>query len=312
MTTLKMPPFSSLLKSRDVEDPVNVWVHRPLAYAFATLVFPTPLTPNQVTFLAMGVGLAAGICFVLGTPQAMLAGGILLWSSAILDGADGILARAKNMTSDLGRALDGFSDMMVAVVTVFPAFYHVWVKHHDVTHLVVMIPAIALTAVHLWCYDYFKESYLRMTRLDMGGEGEDIDVIEKKAAVAHERGPFAVFLLKHVMVPYLTSEAAVVRALDPAAWRVGRKVHRTEETARLYREAHYGPMQLWTIVSLAPHSYLMAICAMADRLDLYVWIRLVLMNAVFVVAVVWQRRATARTNAALTAMGAIEHTTAAP
>lgn len=303
---LSMPPFSSLLKSRDVEDPVNTWVHRPLAYAFCVLVFRTPMTPNAITFLAMGVGILSGTCFIIGTKAAMVAGGILLWTSAILDGADGILARAKNMQSDLGRALDGFSDMLVAIATVFPAFYHVWVKDHDVRHLAVMIPAIALTAVHLWCYDYYKESYLRMTRLDRGGEGEDIGAMREKAKTSRERGLFAYFLLKHVMVPYLESEARVIKLLNPSSWREGVVITRSEESARIYKEENYGPMQLWTIVSLAPHSYLMAICAMLDRLDVYLLIRLFIMNVFFAFAVVAQRRASARTNEAFVRIGAMQ------
>ncbi|MDH3726816.1 MAG: CDP-alcohol phosphatidyltransferase family protein, partial [Myxococcales bacterium] len=118
---LRMPPFASILKSKAVEDPVNVYVERPLAYVFAWSVFRTPMTPNAVTLLAVLFGVTAGIMFVWGIPHAMVAGGILLWVSAILDGADGILARAKNLQSEFGRALDGAGDAIVAVFTVFPA-----------------------------------------------------------------------------------------------------------------------------------------------------------------------------------------------
>ena len=107
MPPAKLPPYSTVIKARDVEDPVNVWLHRPLAYAFVALVYRTPLTPNQVTLLAMIFGLAAGSLWLVGSPTLMLVGGVLLWTSSILDGADGILARAKQMQSELGRALAG-------------------------------------------------------------------------------------------------------------------------------------------------------------------------------------------------------------
>src|SRR5687767_10616973 len=99
-----LPPFQAVLKSREVEDPVNLWVHRPLAYAFVSAVYRTSITPNQVTFMAMAVGVLAASCWVYGSPAALVAGGVLLWLSAILDGADGILARAKRMSSPAGRA----------------------------------------------------------------------------------------------------------------------------------------------------------------------------------------------------------------
>ena len=54
-------------------------------------------------------------------------------------------------------------------------------------------------------------------------------------------------------------------------------------------------MRLWALVSSAPHSYLMAICAMFDRLDIYLLIRVFGMNGIFLVAAIWQRHATCRT-----------------
>jgi hypothetical protein len=63
-------------------------------------------------------------------------------------------------------------------------------------------------------------------------------------------------------------------------------------------------MQLWTVVSLCPHSYLMAIFAMIDRLDIYLWVRLVGMNVMFVIAILSQRRASARTASAWNALRA--------
>jgi hypothetical protein len=50
----------------------------------------------------------------------------------------------------------------------------------------------------------------------------------------------------------------------------------------------------------------MAICAMLNRLDVYLFIRVFLMNGIFLVAFIWQRHATARTIEELAAAGAIE------
>jgi hypothetical protein len=65
-------------------------------------------------------------------------------------------------------------------------------------------------------------------------------------------------------------------------------------------------MRLWALVSLAPHSYLMAICAMLNRLDVYLFIRVFVMNGIFLVAVIWQRHATSKTIEELVGVDAIE------
>ena len=102
----KFPSLRELEKAPEVEDPVNRYVHRPLAYLFARLVAPTRMSPNQVTLLAVIVGLVAGVAFLIGSREAMIFGGVALWISAILDGADGILARARGTASPHGRAID--------------------------------------------------------------------------------------------------------------------------------------------------------------------------------------------------------------
>ncbi len=300
-----LPPFRSLLKSTEVEDPVNICVHRPLAYAFVWSIFRTPITPNGVTLLAIIAGLASGAFFLYGTSTAMVAAGALLWTAAILDGADGILARAKGQASQFGRALDGAADVIVAVATVFPAFAHLWLEEQNTTHLWLMVPAIGLTAVHLWLYDFYKENYLRRTRLDRGGEGEDPEQVARLVERAKEKGAITHFAVKHVLLPYVQTQQKIIRLLDPLAVRGRNNVERNEETAEIYRKHNQGPMRLWAIVSLAPHSYLMAICAMFDRLDVYLYVRLFAMNAVFLVAAIWQRRATRATLEDYDAIGAL-------
>ena len=67
------------------------------------------------------------------------------------------------------------------------------------------------------------------------------------------------------------------------------------ETIDIFRRNNKGPMILWPYVSTAPHCYLMSICGMFDRLDLYLWFRVVVANAIFIIALIWQRTASART-----------------
>jgi hypothetical protein len=50
----------------------------------------------------------------------------------------------------------------------------------------------------------------------------------------------------------------------------------------------------------------MAICAMLNRLDVYLFIRVFVMNGIFLVALVWQRHATSKTIEELVGAGAIE------
>jgi hypothetical protein len=287
-----------MLKSKDVEDPVNVYVHRPLAYAFVWSIFKTRLTPNMVTLLAISLGLVSGAMFIWGTPEAMFMAGVCLWAAAILDGADGMLARAKKIHSEFGRALDGAADSIVAICTVFPAFYHIWVEYHNPYHLVLMVPAIGLTVVHLALYDFYKETFLRSSRPE-GSEGSTSDEMEQLSRDAEDK-PWAVRMaVNHVLIPHMRRQHALINFLNPHGSRLAELLDGSPEAAEIYRKYNLGPMRLWAVISLAPHTYLMAICAMTNRLDIYLFIRVFVMNGVFLVVALWQRHATAETIKAL-------------
>ena len=169
-----------------------------------------------------------------------------------------------------------------------------------------MVPAIALTVVHLNIYDFYKERFLRATRLRGGGEGQDPAEVERRLAEAKAKGPLIYIAVKHVLLPHLRRQQALIKALNPGAIEGADRIQPTPQTAEIYRKNNVWPMRLWAVVSLAPHSYLMAICAMADRLDVYFYIRLFAMNAVFLAAIVWQRRATAKTYEELAAAEVVE------
>ena len=58
-------------------------------------------------------------------------------------------------------------------------------------------------------------------------------------------------------------------------------------------------------VSLAPHSYLFAMFAMADRLELYILLRATLMNALMLLGLLLQRSASSRVVAEYRSQGAL-------
>jgi hypothetical protein len=298
-----MPPFSDVLKSRDVEDPVNLWVHRPLAYAFCTLVYRTSMTPNQITLIAIFLGLASAACWFDGSPAAMLWGGILLWSSAIMDGADGILARAKRMQSAFGRALDGFADYLVGLSTVCACVYHLYATGER-TLLLFALPAFLTTIIEFNGYDVYKEIWVHQTRIDRRREGHSIEDIDKlRASETAKDSPWYTRISLFLYADLTRMQGRLVRFTNPVAWRLLGDSRRTEKSADVYRTLNYVPMQFWKALSTAPHAYLFSIFAMFDRLDLYIWFRLFGMGSVALIAFALQRRASARTVAAFEASG---------
>jgi phosphatidylglycerophosphate synthase len=73
----------------------------------------TPVHPNHVTTLGLAVGLAAAASYARGTPAAANVGALGYVVSAILDHADGELARLTGKTSTFGHSYDRAADLTV-------------------------------------------------------------------------------------------------------------------------------------------------------------------------------------------------------
>lgn len=299
--------FAQTLKTREVEDPINLWVHRPLAYGFVRLVLPTPLSANAVTFLAIGVGVVAAALLLIGTPSAMLLGAILLWSSAILDGADGMLARARGAVSPFGRAIDGTADLIVIGASVVAGGLHLFLQTRSVLWAILASAAIGSGLYHFATYDFYKEWFLRMTRPDRSDHETIASVREAEGKLKSERGPFFTRFAMGSLRSYLQGQDNFAKFTNPRGRREGRIVPRaTPQIAEIFRRENLGPMRLWAWLSPAPHADFFCLAAAIDRIDLYVFTRLLLLNAVFVAAIVSQRRATERTFDELERLGLAE------
>lgn len=110
----------------------NTYVARPLAAVLVVLLRPTPLTPNQVTFLGMGVFTLASISLVLWPgPTGFLVAVALIQFAYLFDCADGQLARIKDQTSGVGAYLDFLMDEIKALVLVGAVSVRLWYYDGD-------------------------------------------------------------------------------------------------------------------------------------------------------------------------------------
>lgn len=94
---------------------VSKYINRKLSDPLAQLLARTRITPNQVSWSALGIALLAFISFVFGQN---IIGGILAQVSSVVDGADGTLARLKGMSSTFGGFLDSVLDRYADILIV--------------------------------------------------------------------------------------------------------------------------------------------------------------------------------------------------
>lgn len=105
--------YSASTKSGLSDELINTYLLRPIAGLLVRALYPSPVTPNQVTVSAIAAGIVSASCYLPGTPGLTAVAGLFLTLKDILDSADGQLARAKGVFSRRGRFLDSIGDLVV-------------------------------------------------------------------------------------------------------------------------------------------------------------------------------------------------------
>lgn len=278
--------YKRSLKPLEVEEPIDVWIHRPLAYLLAKALMPTPVSPNAVTVISILFGIAGGIALLSSFPHHMLVGGLCIFASAVFDCADGQLARMRGTSSLLGRMLDGSADLIVSVVAVGGGTYVVWSKFNDTPWMgALALLLCVLTAVtgsfHTGMYDHYKNVFLRLTNAKYQ-EAEDY---ETALARFRERqdAPLFVRLAWYPYLFYVKSQEDYSRRFDPyTSASFSRFPAFDEERARIYRRHAEAPMRLFRAAfGFGSLVFGIALFCALDLLEWYMLVRLVLQNAVF-------------------------------
>jgi phosphatidylglycerophosphate synthase len=97
------------------ETVIHSYIVRPLAQELVLWIWNTNITPNQLTFSRLILGIIYLYLFTLGTASGFIIGIVLFQVAEIIDHADGMLARLKNQTSKLGQCYEYIIDELFAI-----------------------------------------------------------------------------------------------------------------------------------------------------------------------------------------------------
>ena len=254
--------LQTTFKPRDVEEWIDLRVNRPTASQLVRLVAPFPVTPNQLTVFSGISGLSAGVAIAtasLDHPWGVPLGGLLLFLSIVLDCADGQLARLRGKSSMVGRALDGYVDVLSAgsVFVGFAVFLYRAGYDPIYINLVGWSSGYSMKW-HTHSYDHAKNIYLNNVLPPEQCKSalptfEEIDAEREARLRAGDR--FGALILRGF--GHLTRS-------QRGGWQdtrigLGLPRPRTEAERDRYRDMFYGVMRLWTWNGLATHLVLLLV-----------------------------------------------------
>ncbi len=279
--------YKATLKPLAVEEPIDVLVHRPLGYVTARLLYHTPISPDLITLLSICAGMAAGACIVWPFPHHLLVGGLLIFTSAVLDCADGQLARMRKASSAFGRMIDGVADLFVMGSVVPATVWLLWQLYDSDpwlggTVVGLGVCTIVTSSFHTGMYDHYKNVYLHLTHPSYR-DGEDYETARQRwEAVASGQAAWK-RLAWRIYLFYVKSQADYVKSFDPhTSARLGAFPPHDPDIAAIYRDHNASIMRVWrSFFGFGSLVFGLAVFVAIGRPDIYLALRLFVLNGIF-------------------------------
>jgi hypothetical protein len=276
-----MSEYKSSLKSYDVEEILDLYFFRPLSFLFVKLIYPTNITPNQISVFSMMFGILAGVMFGFGQPFFLIMAGVALLVSNVLDCADGQLARLKKNGTGIGRIIDGFIDY----ITGFSIFAGIGIGMSLMSDNYLYIWVITVAGgfsrvIQNMLFDYYRNVYLQYVY----GRGSDIakeidEYSRMKVILDKQKGRYGEKFLVNIYIKY--SKVQMNSTIREKVLNV---------TPEEYKEKNKLMLRLWSWLGSTTHLTAVIIACYTNRIEYYLWITFTLGNLLMLIFYLIQKK----------------------
>ena len=293
--------FIRSLKPVETEEPLDLFVYRPLSFLLVMLLRPLPVSPNAITVLSMAAGVVAGVFFGTATRMGNLYGSLSLLIANILDCADGQLARVRGTSSRLGKTLDGIADG-VTYLSVTGGICFAMARSSGIAGWVWILYGFGMLAsslLHIYLFDYFKNEFIFYTVPEYHEKLEGLESLERQRQTLRATGGKKghKFLLSAYLLFY-SVQWTVLRFTLPSEYRGylywylnnPRVPERVKEAMRRNYQ-HYNQLLVrgWSLIGATAHVTVAIIAPLFGRAYLVLWVICVPFNLYALVLMLLQR-----------------------
>ncbi|PLX22488.1 MAG: hypothetical protein C0600_16545 [Ignavibacteria bacterium] len=257
--------YRASLKMIEVEEYLDLVFYRPLAFLLVKAIYPTSLTPNQLTVIALVCGVIGGVLFGFGSPFLLIIAAVLLVLYDVIDCSDGMLARLKKNGTRTGRILDGVADYIV-LATVYVGIGIGFVRSTDDPALWwgLLIAAAASNTVHAILVDYYRNLFLDIVLQRKSTFEEDLDAFEEEVAeMKREGGHYFDRLIIGIYLRYSRLQRNLTSGQNEHA-----ELPQTEPDE--YYRRNRLILRLWLLLGPTTQLTFLIVCAFFNRMDIYI------------------------------------------
>ncbi|MDQ7818533.1 MAG: CDP-alcohol phosphatidyltransferase family protein [Melioribacteraceae bacterium] len=273
--------YKSSLKVTEAEELVDLIFFRPLAFLFVKLIYKTSITPNQLTFFSMASGIIAAILISAALSEPVIFGTFFLILWAVLDCADGQLARLKKNGTPFGRLLDGIADY-VSNLAIFIGIYFWGFSNLESQGLwlIVIIITIVTYAAQEVLVDYYRSEYIsNYSGKSNFVENEVVEFQKEYDSIQNTSGQFFKKLTLSLYIRYSSMQNSNRKE----------KIKKVNISSDEYIKANKTMIRLWNLNGTSTHSFVLIFLTFFNRLDLYLWYILIFGNIWTVIVLILQK-----------------------
>lgn len=274
--------YKSSLKLIEVEELLDLIFYRPLAFAFVKIIYPTNLTPNQITILALIVGVIGGMMIFFNTHSFLILAGILLIVYDVLDCSDGQLARLKKNGTPIGRILDGVADYVVTITAYLGVgFGFASNSNNPLFYWVLLVLAGGSNIVHAIAVDYYRNRFLDYALNRDNFLGDDLKEFEEEYNNIKKLG--GSYFQRAILWIYLKYSNFQKNISKDTSETKTKQYDKNDFYIKNKKMIH-----LWTYIGPTTELTLLIIAAIINRLDFFIITMVVVVNIYAVILYIVQ------------------------
>ncbi len=278
--------YKKSLKMTEVEEIFDLFFYRPLAFLLVKIIYPTNITPNQLTVGAIIMGIIGGFFYAQGTPlspQPFVIGAIFYMLFNILDCSDGQLARLKKNGSQIGRILDGGADY-IAGTAIYIGIGIGFANHSDkpVLYWGLLLLCAASNTFHSILVDYYRNRFLDIVLDRKSILVENLEEFRQQYNnLKNQKNKYLERIIIYIYLNYsnfqnkLSNKKSIEKQfyVKPSEYLAKNKIM----------------IRFWILLGPTSQISTLIICSIFNRFDVFFWIIIVGYNSLAIVSWLFQR-----------------------
>ena len=271
------PSYQSSVKSDVSDELINVYLLRPIAHQFVRVLYPTRVTPNQVTVASIIAGFVSAGVYAFGGPIWYPLAGLLVTLKDLLDSADGQLARAKQLYSRRGRFLDSVGDIAVNLVVFGAISFSVYQETGWFPIFLFGVMGFLGISLRVSYHVFYQTSFLHLQ------SAYEMNRVTEEVQTGDLAGDQRTLLMQRLFLVLYGWQDRLMMRID--RWSL-------KGVSNPRPECWYGDrtaLRLSGFLGLGTELFILMIFSVFRRLDWYLAVNVLGLNAVWVLCIVYRR-----------------------